>query len=213
MPDLVGLAAMNLGVLSQKCGEYDRARELFAEALALFAAVKHSEYQLGALFNMAHVERELRQWDSASELYEATIPLAQRIGQSDIEIGATAGAGLCSLELGRISQARGALRDLEPRVADRTEWYQGREIVEALTVRLLVEDGRPTEAFGRFASAISLAESSDVYNAAWLTVTCADALIQFNAEGVRSSILSFRERVRQLGYAEMTRRYEALAQR
>lgn len=213
MPDLVGLAAMNLGVLSQKCGEYDRARELFAEALALFAAVKHSEYQLGALFNMAHVERELRQWDSASELYEATIPLAQRIGQSDIEIGATAGAGLCSLELGRISQARGALRDLEPRVADRTEWYQGREIVEALTVRLLVEDGRPTEAFGRFASAISLAESSDVYNAAWLTVTCADALIQFNAEGVRSSILSYRDRVRRLGYAEMTRRYEALAQR
>jgi tetratricopeptide (TPR) repeat protein len=213
MPDLVGLAALNLGVLSQKCGEYDRARELFAEALALFATVKHSEYQLAALFNMAHVERELRQWDSASELYEATIPLAQRIGQSDIEIGATAGAGLCALELGRIDQARTALRELDLRVRDRTEWYQGREIVEALVVRLLVADGRPTEAFARFASAISLAESSDVYNAAWLTVACADALVQFNSDGVKSSILSYRDRVRRLGYAEMTRRYEALAQR
>jgi len=59
MPDLWGLAAMNHGVLAQKCGDYDKARELFSEALALFAAVKHSEYQLAALFNMAHVEREL----------------------------------------------------------------------------------------------------------------------------------------------------------
>ncbi|MGH7619769.1 MAG: tetratricopeptide repeat protein [Gemmatimonadaceae bacterium] len=213
MPDLVGLAALNLGVLSQKCGEYDRARELFGEALSLFAAAKHSYYQLAALFNMAHVERELSQWESATELYEATIPLAQRIGQSDIEIGAIAGAGLCSLEIGRVDRARAALRELNGRVASRPEWYQGREIVEALTVRLLVVDGRPTEAFARFASAISLAELSDVYNAAWLTVACADALIQFNAEGVKASILSYRDRVRRLGYAEMTRRYEALSQR
>jgi len=213
MADLWGVAALNLGVLSQKCGEYDRARELLVEALALFATVKHSEYQLAALFNMAHVERELRQWESASELYGATIPLAQRIGHSDIEIGAIAGAGLCALELGRVDQARLASRDLDLRIRDRTEWYQGREIVEALIVRLLVADGRSTEAFGRFASAISLAESSDVYNAAWLTVTCADALMHLNSEGVRASILSYRDKVRQLGYAEMTRRYEAFAQR
>ena len=107
-----GLAALNLGVLSQRCGDYDRARELFAEALGLFAAVKHSEYQLAALFNMAHVERELGLWESAAELYEATIPLAQRIGQADIEIGAIAGAGLCALELGRIDgRARGDRSD------------------------------------------------------------------------------------------------------
>jgi diguanylate cyclase (GGDEF)-like protein len=213
MPDLSGVAALNLGVLSQKRGEYDKARELFAEALALFAAVKHSEYQLAALFNMAHIERELGQWESASAMYEATIPLAQRIGQSDIEIGATAGSGLCELELGRVDQARMVARALDSKVGARTEWYQGRELVEALTVRLLVADGRPTEAFARFASAISLAESSDVYNAAWLTVTCADALLKFNSEGVKTSILSYRDRVRRLGYAEMTRRYEALAQR
>jgi tetratricopeptide (TPR) repeat protein len=213
MPDLSGVAALNLGVLSQKCGEYDRARELFAEALALFAAVKHSEYQLAALFNMADVERELGQWESAWAMYEATIPLAQRIGQSDIEIGAIAGAGLCDLELGRVDQARAAAQSLGPRVRARAEWYQGRELVEALSVRLLVADGRSTEAFARFASAISLAESSDVYNAAWLTVVCADALVQFNADGIRSLIRSYRDRVRRLGYAEMTRRYDALAER
>jgi hypothetical protein len=51
MPDLWGAAALNLGVLLQRCGDYDRARELFAEALGLFATVKQSEYQLGALYN------------------------------------------------------------------------------------------------------------------------------------------------------------------
>ena len=211
MPDLWGLSALNLGVLSQKCGEYDRARELFAEGLALFATVKHSEYQLGALFNMAHVEREMGLWESAAELYEASIPLAQRIQQSDIEIGAIAGAGLCALELGRLDAARAAVRDLESRMGERPDWFQGREIVEALVVRMAVANGRPVEAFARFTSAVSLAEGSDLYVAAWLTAACAQALIQFDREAVRTSILRFKDTVKKLGYAEMTRRYEALS--
>lgn len=210
MPDLWGLAALNLGVLSQKCGEYDRARELFGEALALFAAVKHSEYQLAALYNMAHVERELMLWDSASELYEATIPLAQRIGQSDIEIGAIAGAGLCALELGRAAAMHAAARDLEVRLESRPDWFQGREVAEALLVRVSVLDGRPIEAFVRFTSAVSLAESSDLYNAAWLTAACAESLLAFDAAAVRAAIAKYSDRVNKLGYAEMTRRYAEL---
>jgi tetratricopeptide (TPR) repeat protein len=213
MPDLWGLAALNLGVLSQKCGDYDRARELFAEALALFAAVKHSEYQLAALFNMAHVEREMSQWDSAAELYEATIPLAQRIGQADIEIGAIAGAGLCALEVGRLDAARDATRQLDARMGTRPDWFQGREIAEALFVRLAVLEGRPIEGFARFTTARALAESSDLYTAAWLTAVCAEALVDFDRDAVRSSIVLYTDRVRQLGYAEMTRRYELLSQR
>jgi tetratricopeptide (TPR) repeat protein/GGDEF domain-containing protein len=213
IPDLWGTSALNLGVLSQKCGDYDRAREQIGEALALFAAVKHSEYQLAALFNMAHVERELGLWESASELYEATIPLAQRIGQADIEIGAIAGAGLCALELGRIDAARTAVRELNARVGDRPNWFQGREIVEALFVRTLVIDGRPIEAFARFTSAVAVAESSDLYNAAWLTAVCAEALLEFDQISVKSSITRYTDRVRQLGYAEMTRRFESLARR
>ncbi|HEY7396116.1 MAG TPA: AAA family ATPase [Gemmatimonadaceae bacterium] len=213
MPDLWGTSALNLGVLSQKCGDYDRAREQIGEALALFAVAKHSEYQLAALFNMAHVERELGLWDSAAELYEATIPLAQRIGQADIEIGAVAGAGLCSLELGRMEAARDAVRDLQARIGDRQNWFQGRELAEALFVRMLLINGRPIEAFARFTSAAALAESSDFYNAAWLTASCADALFEFDVGAIRSSISRYTERVRELGYGEMTRRYEALSRR
>ena len=211
MPDIWGLAALNLGVLLQKCGDYDRARELFGEALVLFAAVKHSEFQLAALFNMAHVERELGLWDSAAELYDATTPLAQRIGQSDIELGANAGAGLCLLELGRLDDARRALNEVELRMVGRDSWFQGREISEALIIRIAALDGRRADALSRFDRAMQLAESADLYNAAWLMVNCAESLMRIDPTRVEMSIKRFSEQVRNLGYPEMTRRYEALS--
>jgi tetratricopeptide (TPR) repeat protein len=211
IPDVWGLAALNLGVLSQKVGDYDRARELFGEALGLFAAVKHSEYQLGALYNMAHVERELGLWESAGELYDATTPLAQRIGQSDIEIGATAGAGLCALELGRVDPARTALADVQLRLESRPDWFQGRELAEALAIRLHAFDGNFDKAIGHFDRAVTLAEAADLYSAAWLTAACAEALMVFDAERVKVTIDRYRSRVKELGYPEMTRRYDALA--
>jgi tetratricopeptide (TPR) repeat protein len=211
IPDIWGVAALNLGVLSQKCGEYDRARELFGEALGLFAAVKHSEYQLVALYNLAHVERELRLWESAAELYEATTPLAQRIGQSDIEIGAVAGEGLCLLELGRLEPARAALAEVRQRMESRPDWFQGREMAEALAIRVDALDGRAEEALSRFELAISLAEEVDLYNAAWLTTACAEALAKFDRERVTASIGRYSARVKELGYPEMTKRYDALA--
>jgi tetratricopeptide (TPR) repeat protein len=213
MPDIWGVAALNLGVLSQKCGEYDHARELFSEALGLFAAVKHSEFQVATLYNMAHVERELGLWESAVELYDATSPLAQRIGQSDIEIGALAGIGICFLELGRMDAARRTLDALNARMGSRPDWFQNRELVEAFSVRMAVREGEHKPALERFAAAVSLAESSDLYCAAWLTASCADDLIELDAEGVKSSVRRYGERVRKLGYAEMTRRYDALLSR
>jgi len=213
MADVWGVAALNLGVLSQKCGDYDRARELLAEALGVFAAVKHSEFQLAALYNMAHVERELRMWDAAAELYEATSPLAQRIGQSDIEIGAFAGIGICFLELGRVGKAQEAVDELNLRIGRRPHWFQNRELVEALFVRMAARRGRKEEALTRFFQAVSLAESSDPYCAAWLIASCADDLIVFDEQQVKSSVRSYAERVRKLGYAEMTRRYDALIAR
>lgn len=211
MPDVWGLAALNLGVLSQRCGDYDRARELFGDALALFAAVKHSYFQLGALYNMAHVERELGLWESASELYEATIPLAQRIGQSDIEVGAIAGSGLCFLELGRVEDARKALQQVAESWQDREEWFQGREIGEALAIKMDAFEGRWADAVTRFERALGLAEAADLYNAAWLAAICAEVLLPFDRARVKMSISRYSEKVSQLGYPEMTRRYEVLS--
>lgn len=210
IPDIWGLAALNLGVLSQRLGDYDRARELLGDALGLFAAVKHSEYQLGALFNMAHVERELGLWESAQSLYEATTPLAQRIGQFDMEIGALAGSGLCFLDMGRLDEARDAHKMALERIAGRDSWFQNREMVEALGIRIDALEGHPMDALTHFERALAMAESADVYNAAWLTAICAESLIPFDRARVKLSVLRYFEKLKGLGYPEMTRRYEAL---
>src|SRR5512132_1658782 len=105
---------------------------------------------------MAHVERELGQWESAVELYEATSPLAQRIGQSDIEIGALAGIGICSLELGRLESARETMDELAVRMGQRPDWFQNRELVEVLFIRMAAREGRPGEALSRFSAAVDL---------------------------------------------------------
>jgi tetratricopeptide (TPR) repeat protein/GGDEF domain-containing protein len=213
MPDVWGLAALNLGVLFQKRGDYDRARELLGEALALFAAVKHSEFQLGALYNMANVERELGLWESAAELYDATIPLAQRVGHFEIEMGATAGSGLCFLELGRVTEARAAHETVVSRIGGRETWFQSREIADALMVRMAVADGRFQDALSHFDVALRMAEAADLYNAAWLLAICAESLLAVDPERVKLTVREYSRRVQSLGYPEMTRRYEALTGR
>lgn len=211
IPDMWGVAALNLGVLSQRCGDYDRARDLFSEALNLFATVKHSEFQLGALFNLAHVERELGRWESATQLYETTVSLAQRIGQADIEVGAIAGAGLCALELGDAAAVESAIQALEPRTRNRADWFLGREVVEALRIRADArDDERRSGAVERLIASVELAESTDVYCAAWLIACCAEPVSRFDRTSVDELLRTYGARVRRLGYPEMTRRFDAL---
>src|SRR5450759_3032150 len=176
-----------------------------------FSAVKNSEYQLVALFNMAHCERELGAWESAAELYSTTSSLADRIGHGDVEIGSLAGAGLCYLELGKLDRARAAATEVQQRLDRRPEWFQGREIAEALIVCVGALDGNADLALSRFENALSAAEGVDVYLAVWLTLTCATTLKQIDAGRVRLSISRYASTVEKLGYNELTRRYAVLA--
>jgi diguanylate cyclase (GGDEF)-like protein len=208
--DVLASAMLNLGLLAHKRGDYGVARKQFSDAIDLLASVKNSEVQLIALYNLAHVERETGLWGSAVELYEMTESLAVRVGQSDIEIGALAGAGLCLLELDRPEEAAQNLEQVETMMAGRPEWFQGREMVEALAVRLLVTAGRCEDALVRLTASLDLAESAELYAAAWLTAACASAVRPFDAERVAEFIRRYAPRVADLGYSEMTRRYDAL---
>jgi diguanylate cyclase (GGDEF)-like protein len=167
-PDLWGLFSLNLGVVQLRCGDYDGARELFGEALALFAAVKNSEWELYALVNLAHLDRERGEYASAAELYDVAESLAGRIGQADVEIAALAGAGLARSRLGNAAAAQAAHRKVEARTRTRTEWFQGRELVEALAVEVQASLGDRTGAAARLERARGLAAQSDVYAARWL---------------------------------------------
>ena len=84
-------------------------------------------------------------------------------------------------------------------------------MAEALAIRVDALDGRGEEALLRFELAMSLAEEVDLYSAAWLTAACAGALAAFDRDRVMVSIDRYSARVKQLGYPEMTKRYDALA--
>jgi hypothetical protein len=68
-----------------------------------------------------------------------------------------AGAGLCLLELGRLNAARGALADVQ-QDGDTADWFQGREMAEALAIRIDAADGRFEKALGELEHAVALAE-------------------------------------------------------
>jgi tetratricopeptide (TPR) repeat protein len=205
-----GLATLNLGVCSLKSGDFENARELFGESLAHFAGIRNTERQLYALYNLAHLDRARGDYESAAELYDVALSSAQRLQQSDVEIGALAGAGLCRLVLGDERAARLALAAAGEKLQGRPDWFQGREIAEALAIRLAEGDGRVDEAFDHFENSLTLAGAADVYSAAWLTAECAEVLYRHDPIHIRSSVLRYAERVRGLGYAEMSRRYETI---
>jgi predicted ATPase len=211
--DMWGLASLNLGVCALKAGEFENARELFGEALAHFAGVKNSERQLYAVYNLAHLDRARGDFESAAELYEVALNSSQRLQQSDVEIGSLAGSGLCRLEMGDVAAARHLVAQAADKLRDRPDWFQGREVVEALAIRIATIDGNVDEAFDRFENSLTLSASADVYSAAWLTAECAEVLYKHDPTQIRSSVLRFAERVKGLGYAEMSRRYEVLLSR
>lgn len=211
MPDFWGAAALNLGVMTMKSGHHARARELLQEALSLFAAVKNSELQLYALYNLAHLERERTEFMSASELYEVAVSLAQRIGQLDVEAGAVGGRGLCLLELGRRDEAAAALRVVEARIEDRTDWFQGRELIELLAIQVALDEGRVDGAVARYERSVAAAEGMDLYTAAWLTAECAPLLRPHAPAVVARAVAHYAALVEPLGYGVMTSRYAELA--
>ncbi len=209
-PDLSGLFSLNLGVIYHKCGDYDHARQLCGEALAMFAAVKNSERELYALYNLAHIDRESGRSYSAAELYEVARSRAEHIGQADVELGSVAGAGLALLALGDTNGARESYVTVGEDVRSRREWFQGRELVEALQVRFVTLDGNPDEAFEHFDRACELAESSDLYSAIWLAANSAEVLLVHDAFRMSAALTRYEPRVSALGYKAMSARYRAL---
>lgn len=210
MPDIWGTAALNLGVFRLKDGVYGEARAFFEQALALFTAVKTAELQLYALYNLAHVERAEGRQREAAEMYEMAASLAQRIGAADVELGATAGAGLALLADGRLEGAVEALARVAARAVSRTDWFQGRELVEALAVLVAIRRGDIAEGIRQFVGALALASGNDAYGGAWLTAACAAALLPHAPEEVEKAIATHGPRVAALGFAELTTRFREL---
>jgi tetratricopeptide (TPR) repeat protein len=205
-----GLSALNAGVMALKRGDFDRAGDRFGEALALFGMMKNTERQLYAVYNLAHLDRERGELESAQELYDVSTSLARAIGQSDVEIGARAGFGIALLDTGKDVAARVASLEAAERLRTRDEWFQGRELAEALRVRILASDGKTLDARRRLDEALALAAEADVYGAAWLAAHCAPALLPKDASYARGIAGKYAGSARAHGYTPVSDRIDAI---
>jgi GGDEF domain-containing protein/tetratricopeptide (TPR) repeat protein len=169
LTEMWGSAALNLGVNAARIGDYDTAAEQLGQALQLCAAVQNSQLQLYATYNLAHLERDLGRHRRAGDTYELVMALAERIGQVEVQEGARAGYGLSRLEDGHETDARRAEGRVSQFLESRTDWFQGRELGEALLLRVQRLDGRRSEMAPTLERALALADGTDVYAAAWLT--------------------------------------------
>ena len=141
-----GRAELNLGVLAGRMGDYEGGVRALTEALRLTSMVQNSEEQLYATYNLAHLERERMRLREAADTYSLVTELAERIGQVEVQAGALAGLGLCKLLSGDVDAARESFQRAAPMMERLQEWFQGRELMEALEIHLLLSDNLITEA-------------------------------------------------------------------
>ena len=209
--DLAAATSMNLGVLQMKSGRFVPARERFDEALRLFASIGNEPFRLVALYNMAHVTREEENPAGALELYSACAALASTLGQRDVHLGALAGAGLAELALGFAQSAEQQLAEVAERSTGREEWwFQGRELFDALTIKLAAVRGERDAVDTMLRGALARADDHDQYAAVWLAAECASMV---RALGLDREDVFHRYGVhaRALGYQPLVRRLRAPA--
>jgi tetratricopeptide (TPR) repeat protein len=171
--DVAANASMNLGVLELRRGDYDSAHDAFHEALRLYTTLRNNTSRVGALYNLAMLETERGDLEAAGSLYRETASVAEQVGVDELTIGAHAGAGLTALWQQDVAAARSALATAQRIFGARDDWwFQGRERLEALVIRLAMLDGATTIAHAHFRTALEKLEPTDVYAAAWLLADC-----------------------------------------
>jgi diguanylate cyclase (GGDEF)-like protein/putative nucleotidyltransferase with HDIG domain len=208
--DLAGLASLNLGVMYLRRGQTELASERYAEALERFSESSNESHRLATLYNMAHLAREGEDWATASALYDQVVAVAARIGQPDVELGARAGQALAALAVGARSVAEDAMRWIRANVEPRPEWwFQGRDLVDALRIRLAAERGDDAHALRLLHEAVDIAGRYDPYVAAYLVAECAPSLRR-STEALLTLIDQISPEVEALGFAGVAERLAVL---
>ncbi len=209
--DLTALASMNLGVLLSKTGRFAEARQRLDEALRIYVAINNEPLRLSALYNVAHLSRERGDAAGATELYAAALSLAEQLGQLDVHVGALCGMGLADLALGHFASSVARLTEALSLLAGReSQWFQGRELMEALQVRLLSGRGDRRSATQCLLEGLRAAEKHDQYATVWLAAECT-AGMQGQGDEWPEMVRKYAVQARALGYAPLVARLSAAA--
>ncbi|MES2176255.1 MAG: AAA family ATPase [Gemmatimonadota bacterium] len=205
-----GRAELNLGVLEGRLGDYEGATTSLMEALRLTSMAQNGEEQMIATYNLAHNERERLHFREAIDTYSLVTELAERIGQGEVLAGALAGLGLCQLLTGDHSAAQASYRRAIPMMERLVNWFQGRELMEALTIRMLLAEGKVGEAAESFCLALAAAGPSDAYGAAWLTAEVGEVFGDDLPRETRRAMLEYSRHPEVLGNPVMRERLSVL---
>jgi diguanylate cyclase (GGDEF)-like protein/putative nucleotidyltransferase with HDIG domain len=208
--DLAGLASLNLGISYLRSGRLELASERYHEALGRFTESANESHRLSTLYNMAHLARESEDWATASALYDQVVAVAARIGQPDVELGARAGHALASLAVGARSVADDAMRWIRANVETRPDWwFQGRDLVDVLRIRMAAERGDDAHALRLLHDAIAIARRHDPYAAAYLVSACAPSFRR-SQDALLASIDEMMPEAVALGFVAIAERLSAL---
>jgi len=205
-PDLAANATFALGTLDFKVGALGTARTRLDEALRLFTTIRDEARRVAALLASGHVAREDGRLADAASAYNTAAAGAAELDDDAAEASAHASAGLIALDEGDQDAAQGRLRQADEILAIGTVpvWFTGREITEALAVRVAAAAGHAGLAADRFERALALTEPNDAFAATRLVAECAPALASVGVQTVAATI----ERLR---YAAIASGFDGLA--
>jgi len=207
-PDLAGIATFGLGTLDYKAGSLGVASARLDDALRLFTTVRDEPQRVAVLVVSGNVAREDGRIADAASALEAAAARAAELDDEAAEVSARASAGLAALDQGDADTAEASLRRVDELLAIGTipPWFAGRELADALAVRLAVGAGHTGLAMERFERALSLAEPNDTFAAARLVAECAPMLAGVGVRTVEATI----ERAR---YAAIASGFDRLVSR
>ena len=175
--DLVGAAELNSGVLLLETGQFMAAVQPLDSALAAFIKTGDKRLEMLTRFNQAHVARESGDHPRAIATYTEVITVAAQMAMLDVELGALAGRGLSALARNDVKAAQADAASIDKKLAGRPQWaFQGRELVEALVVRIAIVTKEMEKAIVRLTEALPL--QRDASAVTWLLADCAPPLLK-----------------------------------
>jgi diguanylate cyclase (GGDEF)-like protein/putative nucleotidyltransferase with HDIG domain len=210
-PDLAAVATFSLGNLDFKAGSLGRARERLDEALRLFTTVRDEARRTAVLLVSGHVAREDGRLADAIAAYDAASVRSNELADEAAEVAAQASAGLAALDQGDVAAADTRLRRAEELLAvgATPAWFAGRELVDALAVRIAAGAGHSGLAADRFERALSVAEPNDAFAAARLVAECGPALASVGVRTVDATVERLRYAAIASGFDRLARKLEA----
>src|SRR5262249_54345564 len=147
-------AALALADLSVRRGDYAVAADWLGDATRLASTLRDEPGRLAAMLSQAHLLRLQGETAEAVSLYDTTAGRARELGRPATEIAALAGAVLLLTSIGdggarweRVSELLAGARP--------DWWFPGRELVDAVSVRVTLAAGHISVAFELFGQAVS----------------------------------------------------------